>query len=140
MTYDFNNIETMLREGVPAEEIAKHFTDSLNSAITAANKPTHTQELCSNLAEAWNGLVEDWTFYHNLPAGLTMDDLLLEGDHVEELFNYIMELIVKTAPLLDALNALIEEEDSAPSVKPNTAAKHTDNFDSVMRSFLNSIK
>ena len=140
MTYDFNNIETMLREGVPAEEIAKHFTENLNSAITAANKPTHTQELCNDLAEAWNGLVEDWLFDNSLPAGLTMDELLLEGEHVEELFNHIMELIVKTVPLFNALSALMDEEDNTPPVKPNTAVKHTDNFDSVMRSFLNSIK
>ena len=140
MTYDFNNIETMLREGVPAEEIAKHFTDSLNNAITAANKPTCTQALCNDLAEAWNGLVEDWTFYNNLPAGLTMDDLLLDGEHVEELFNYLMRLIVKTVPLFDALNALMDEENSAPPVKTNTAAKPADSFDSVMRNFLNTIK
>ena len=140
MNYDFNNIETMLRAGVPAEEIAKHFTDNLNNAITAANKPTHTQELCNDLAEAWNGLVEDWTFDHNLPVGLTMDDLLLKGDHVEELFNSLMELIVKTVPLLNALNALMDEEDSAPPVKTNTAAKPADNFDLTMRNFLNSIK
>ena len=140
MNYDFNNIETMLREGVPAEEIAKHFTDSLNSAITAANKPTHTQELCNDLAEAWNGLVEDWLFDNNLPAGITIDELLLEGEHVEELFKRIMELIVTAAPLFNALYALADEEDNTPPVKPNTAAKHTDDFDSVMRSFLNGIK
>jgi len=140
MNYDFNDIETMLREGVSAGEIAKVFTDNLNAAITATNKPTHRQELCHNLAEAWNGLVEDWTFDNNLPAGLTMDDLFLEGEHVEELFNHLMRLIVRTVPLLDALNALADEEDSAPPVKTNTAAKHTDNFDLTMRNFLNSIK
>lgn len=147
MNYDFNSIESLLRSGVTADEIAQAFTKNLNDAIAEAAKPTRHEELSENLADAWNTFVEYWLEDHDLPHGFEADDLYVSAETAGELFDKCMDLVVKTAPLFEALAGLLEE-DEKPPVKVNTVAKNTteeknlnaDDFDLLMRSFLDSIK
>ena len=146
MNYDFNSIESLLRSGVSADEIAQAFTKNLNDAIAEAAKPTRHDELSEGLADAWNNFVEYWLKDHDLPRNVDADDLYVSAEIAGELFDKCMDLVVKTAPLFDALAGLLEEEEK-PSVKVNTVAKdtaeknlNTEDFDLLMRSFLDSIK
>lgn len=144
---DFNKIEDLLRSGVSADEIAQAFTKNLNDAIVEAAKPTRHDELADALADAWNDFVEFWAEDHDVPDGFDLDDLLITGETAGELFDRSMELLVKTAPLFNALAGLLDEEDKTPPVKNNTVVKtqddknlNKDDFDLLMRSFLDSIK
>ena len=149
MNYDFNSIESLLRSGVSADEIAQAFTKNLNDAIDVTKRDSKRAELFENFADSWNELLDDWLRNNPMPDPLTKEDLMMEPEHAEELFNDIMELVVKLAPLFKAFEDLTEPiapvEKSAP-VKVNTVVKpkdeglNTEDFDLLMRSFLNSIK
>ena len=149
MNYDFNSIESLLRSGVSADEIAQAFTKNLNDAIDVTKRDNKRAELFENLANSWNDVLEDWLRDHTVPDPLTKEDLMMEPAHAEDLFGQVMELVVKIAPLLKAFEDLAESitpaEKPAP-VKVNTVVKpkdeglNTDDFDLLMRSFLDSIK
>ena len=134
---DFNNIESLLRSGVNAEDIAKAFTDELNSAIKETNKVSRKKELCNALAEDWNDLMLMWLESNDLPDGLENDDFFMDAELVETLFDAMMNGIVKMAPIYRALDeiAKTENKNKAP-VSTNTDG----DFNSIMRNFLNSIE
>lgn len=134
---DFNNIESLLRSGVNTEDIAKAFTDELNSAIKETNKVDRKRELCNALAEDWNDLMLMWLENNDLPDGLENDDFFMDAELVETLFDTLMNGIVKMAPLYRAFNeiAKAENKNKAP-VSTNTDG----DFNSIMRNFLNSIE
>lgn len=151
MNYDFNSIESLLRSGVSADEIAQAFTKNLNDAIDVTKRNSKRAELFENLANSWNEVLDDWLRDHTLPDGISKDDVMMEARHAEELFGQLMELVVKLAPLYKAFEDLAESitpvEKPAPApVKKNTVAKPkdedigTEDFDLLMRSFLDSIK
>lgn len=149
MNYDFNSIESLLRSGVSADEIAQAFTKNLNDAIDTTKRDSRRAELFENLANSWNEVLDDWMSNNTLPDPLTKEDLTMEPEHAEDIFNQVMDLVVKVAPLFKAFEDLAESiapaEKPAP-VKVNTVVKpkdeglNTDDFDLLMRSFLDSIK
>lgn len=149
MNYDFNSIESLLRSGVSADEIAQAFTKNLNDAIDVTKRDSKRAELFENFANSWNELVADWMNNNTLPDPLTKEDLMMEPEHAEDLFGQLMELVVKLAPLFKAFEDLAESitpvEKPAP-VKKNTVVKpkdeelDTEDFDALMRAFLDSIK
>lgn len=146
MNYDFNSIESLLRSGVSADEIAQAFTKNLNDAIDTTKRDSRRAELFENLANSWNEVLDDWLRDNTLPDGITRNDVMMEACHAEELFGQIMDLMMKVAPLFkafaDAADHLLADKEPAP-VKKNTAANEdlgTEDFDLLMRSFLDSIK
>ena len=149
MNYDFNSIESLLRSGVSADEIAQAFTKNLNDAIDTTKRDSKRAELFENLANSWNEVLDDWLRDNTLPDGITRNDVIMEARHAEELFGQVMDLMVKVAPLFkvfaDAADHLLADKEPAP-VKKNTVAKskddslNTEDFDILMRSFLDSIK
>ena len=149
MNYDFNSIESLLRSGVSADEIAQAFTKNLNDAIDVIKCDSYHAKLFENLADSWNEVLDDWMRDHTLPDPLTKKDLMMEPEHAEDIFNQVMDLVVKVAPLFRAFEDLAESitpaEKPAP-VKVNTVVKpkdeglNTEDFDLLMRSFLDSIK
>ena len=150
MNYDFNSIESLLRSGVSADEIAQAFTKNLNDAIDVTKRACYHAKLFENLANSWNEVLDDWMSNNTVPDPLTKEDLMMKPEHAEDIFNQVMELVVKIAPLFRAFEDLAESitpaEKPAP-VKVNTVAKdtteknlNTEDFDLLMRSFLDSIK
>ena len=149
MNYDFNSIESLLRSGVSADEIAQAFTQNLNDAIDVTKRDNKRTELFENLANSWNEVVTDWMRDNTLPDPLTKEDIMMGPEHVEELFGQLMDLIAKLAPLYkafeDLANSMAPTEMPAP-VKKNTVVKpkdedlDTEDFDALMRAFLDSIK
>lgn len=149
MNYDFNSIESLLRSGVSADEIAQAFTKNLNDAIDVTKRDSKRAELFENLANSWNEVLDDWLRDNTLPDGITRNDVMMEACHAEELFGQVMDLMIKVAPLFkvfaDAADHILADKEPAP-VKKNTVAKPkdedlgTEDFDLLMRSFLDSIK
>lgn len=149
MNYDFNSIESLLRSGVSADEIAQAFTKNLNDAIDTTKRDSKRAELFENLANSWNEVLEDWLRDHTLPDGISKEDVMMEARHAEELFGQVMDLMMKVAPLFKALTDEVDHlfTDKEPTpVKKNTVAKpkdeelDTEDFDALMRAFLDSIK
>ena len=138
--YNFNNLEEMLRSGVSADEIALAFTKNLNAAMDAA-KPTPMQKASEELSKAWNHMMDLWIDDHDVPSYINnKDDLYIDGESALHLFEEVMQVLSKVAPLYAAIADLVND-DEKPATKPAPVSKNTDdNFDMVMRSFLNSIK
>jgi hypothetical protein len=149
MNYDFNSIESLLRSGVSADEIAQAFTKNLNDAIDVTKRDSKRAELFENLANSWNEVLEDWLRDHTLPDGISKEDVMMEARHAEELFGQVMDLMMKVAPLFkvftDEVDHLLGNKEPTP-VKKNTVVKpkdedlDTEDFDALMRAFLDSIK
>ena len=138
--YNFNNLEEMLRSGVSADEIALAFTKNLNAAMDAA-KPTPMQKASEELSKAWNHMMDLWIDDHDVPSYINnKDDLYMDSESALHLFEEVMQVLSKVAPLYAAIADLVND-DEKPATKPAPVSKNTDDdFDMVMRSFLNSIK
>lgn len=138
--YNFNNLEEMLRGGVSADEIALAFTKNLNTALDAL-KPTPMQKASEELSKAWNHMMDLWIDDHDVPSYINnKDDLYIDGESALHLFEEVMQVLSKVAPLYAAIADLVNDEEK-PATKPAPVSKNTDDdFDMVMRSFLNSIK
>lgn len=138
--YNFNNLEEMLRSGVSADEIALAFTKNLNAAMDAA-KPTPMEEASKELSNAWNHMMDLWIEDHDIPSYINnKDDLYMDSESALHLFEEVMQVLSKVAPLYAAIADLVNDEEK-PATKPAPVSKNTDDdFDMVMRSFLNSIK
>lgn len=158
MNYDFNNLEEMLRSGVSAEDIAQYFTKNLNEAIDSTKRDSKRAELYENLADSWNEVLRDWADNHEMPDGVDVDDLMLDGQHAEEVMGQFMDLVTSLAPVYkafaDAADHLLAnkepERSKSTPVKKNTAPRGCqceksfedipkDDFDTLMRTFLDSI-
>lgn len=149
MNYDFNNLEEMLRSGVSAEDIAQYFTKNLNEAIDSTKRDSKRAELYENLADSWNEVLRDWADNHEMPDGVDVDDLMLDGQHAEELVGQVMDLVAGLAPIYkafaDAADRLLANKTPEPKpapVKKSTGTVNVDNkddFDALMRVFLDSI-
>jgi hypothetical protein len=155
MNYDFNNLEEMLRSGVSAEDIAQYFTKNLNEAIDSTKRDSKRAELYENLADSWNEVLRDWADNHEMPDGVSIKDLELDGPHTEEIMGQFMDLVASLAPLYkafaNAADRLLANKgpESAP-VQKNTAPRGCqckkdpedmpdEDFDALMRVFLDSI-
>lgn len=79
----------MLREGYKEEDIAKAFTDKLNSAIQAVESETAYQDLAS----AWNNAVDAYCRANKIPGAkeyhLKVDDVPAILQSYVELDNFI---------------------------------------------------
>lgn len=145
--YNFNNLEDMLRAGVTADEIAQAFTKNLNSAIDAV-KPTPMQEAGEELAKAWNHMVDLYLEENDAPSYVEDDDLYVSAETATKLFEESMELLHKITPLWDLISQLgdlehdelIEEPKNAKPAPVKNNTDGIDEFDEVMRKFLNSLK
>lgn len=138
--YNFNNLEEMLRSGVGADEIALAFTKNLNTALDAL-KPTPMQKASEELSKAWNHMMDLWIDDHDVPSYINnKDDLYIDSESALHLFEEVMQVLSKVAPLYMAIADLVNDEEK-PATKPAPVSKNTDDeFDIVMRNFLNSIK
>ena len=138
--YNFNNLEEMLRSGVGADEIALAFTKNLNTALDAL-KPTPMQKASEELSKAWNHMMDLWIEDHGVPSYINnKDDLYIDSESALHLFEEVMQVLSKVAPLYMAIADLVNDEEK-PATKPAPVSKNTDDeFDIVMRNFLNSIK
>lgn len=136
--YNFNNIDELIRNGEDPEAIAKAFTSQLNEAINANSRNKMREEAGHAFADAWNDLMDLWLENNDVPDGIDKEDLFFDCPTALEAFDGIMNMIVKTAPLMNLLSKMVDEEESKPM--PKVCKKPTDNsFDSVMRGFLSEI-
>ena len=132
--YDFNDIETMLRNEVATpEEIAKAFTDQLNAAIEATTQPTEWEKGIADLVDDWNYMIDlyveehpdetkDWDLGILHIGAKTMEDLIMAS-----LDSYRM-----ADNLVNSLNQFKKR------IKENEL-NEKDDFKDVMRDFFKEI-
>ncbi len=143
--YDFNNLESLLRSGVSADEIAQHFTKNLNDAIDSAKRDSERAKLYENLANSWNEVLKNWAHNNEMPDGIEVNDLILTGEHAKEVVGQLMEFVSTLAPLYKALTDMAEQVVAKEKFKPEPVLKNTDakdefdDFDAAMKKFLKSI-
>lgn len=143
--YDFNNLESLLRSGTTADEIAVAFTKNLNDAIDSAKRDSERAKLYENLANSWNVVLKDWAHNNKMPDGVEVNDLILTGEHAEEVVAQLMEFVSTLAPLYKALTDMAEQVAAKEKSKPEPVLKNTDaknefdDFDEAMKKFLRSI-
>lgn len=135
--YNFNNIDELIRNGEDPEAIAKAFTSQLNEAINANSRDKMREEAGHAFADAWNDLMDLWLENNDVPDGIDKEDLFFDCPTALEAFDGIMGMIVKTAPLMNLLSKMVDEEESKPM--PKACKKPDNSFDSVMRGFLSEI-
>lgn len=135
--YNFNNIDELIRNGEDPEAIAKAFTSQLNEAINANSRDKMREEAGHAFADAWNDLMDLWLENNDAPDGLDKEDLYFDCPTALQTFDGIMAMIVKTAPFMNLLSKMVDEEESKPM--PKTCKKPDNSFDSVMRGFLSEI-
>lgn len=135
--YNFNNIDELIRNGEDPEAIAKAFTSQLNEAINANSRDKEREEAGHAFADAWNNLMDLWLENNDVPDGIDKEDLFFDCPTALEAFDGIMGMIVKTAPLMNLLSKMVDEEESKPM--PKVCKKPDNSFDSVMRGFLSEI-
>lgn len=134
--YNFNNIDELIRNGEDPEAIAKAFTSRLNEAINANSRDKEREEAGHAFADAWNTLVELWLENNDLPDGMEEDDIYFDCETALEAFDGIMSMIKKTAPLMNLLTKMADED----NYNKTCYKKPADNsFDKVMRGFLSEI-
>ena len=134
--YNFNNIDELIRNGEDPEAIAKAFTSRLNEAINANSRDKEREEAGHAFADAWNPLVELWLENNDLPDGMDEDDIYFDCETALEAFDGIMSMIKKTAPLMNLLTKMADED----NYNKTCYKKPADNsFDKVMRGFLSEI-
>lgn len=134
--YNFNNIDELIRNGEDPEAIAKAFTSRLNEAINANSRDKEREEAGHAFADAWNTLVELWLENNDLPDGMDEDDIYFDCETALEAFDGIMGMIKKTAPLMNLLTKMADED----NYNKTCYKKPADNsFDKVMRGFLSEI-
>lgn len=124
--YNFNDIESLLRSGVSAEDIAATFTKNLNDAINAVKKPSALQEACCALAEAWHDTIDAYCNEYDCEANR---DWYITGDDVYQVLPTVMHVLIATQRYADEL------KDIAAPVQKNTAGSTTD-FDKLVDDFL----
>lgn len=135
--YNFNDIDALIRNGEDPEAIAKAFTSKLNEAINANSRDKEREEAGHEFADAWNNLMDLWLENNDVPDGIDKEDLFFDCPTALEAFDGIMSMIVKTAPLMNLLSKMVDEEESKPVSK--VCKKPDNSFDSVMRGFLSEI-
>ena len=137
---DFNNIESLLRSGVTPETIAQDFTKYLNDAIVKA-QPTKMELAARKIATVWNEMIDIWLEDNKLPEGMGIDDIRLDAEGAQAMFEGLMDVMVKLAPLYSLYRDMLGVEKVDKIKHENNEDKDTiNNFDKVMAEWLNSLK
>lgn len=135
-TIDFNNLEEMLRDGHTPEDIADYFTRNLNAAIKTTAKNNQVMDICVDLADSWNDLVDNWAESHKFPDGVDKEEMYMTPEIAGELFNQIMDIFTLCAPIYKSWRDTI----SAPVMNNTVSKSDADEFSATVDKFLNMMK
>lgn len=129
--YDFNDLGELLRSGTDPEEIAKAFSDNLNKAIADSTKSSREEKLLVMMAEAWNEYINLQDFPDDMDLHMTPSDLKVAIDT-------LLELFVKTAPLMSMMEELANgfEPKKPRSHRRSVEKGASDEYDEVIGDFL----
>lgn len=132
--YDFNDIETMLRNNVATpEEIAKAFTDQLNAAIEATAEPTDWEKGIADLVDDWNYMIDLYAEEHpDETNSWELTDLYMAPKAMEDLVKASIDAYHMADNIVNDLNKFTKYiEDNNLNGK--------DEFKQVMREFFKQI-
>ena len=120
------------------EQLAKAFTDALNTELAERRSVTAVNNAAKNVADVWNNFVDVYFANKEIPKGVKSKQAMYQDAKSVIL---IMENILEVVPYLDILNSLPETLKKAaggPSIvnlnKKSSAATLSE-FDKIMREF-----
>ena len=141
--FNTDELTAALQNGTSADEIAKSFTDALNTAIKAQKeaeeKAAKKNKIHAERVEALQGIVdavEDFIadFYPDM-----YDEKAFEDFDVEELDKVILDSykeVKRMAPLFDSLKDLEKHLKVSDNVTKTVAIKKTKSTDQAITDFL----
>ena len=141
--FNTDELTAALQNGASADEIAKSFTDALNTAIKAQKeaeeKAAKKNKIHAERVEALQGIVdavEDFIadFYPDM-----YDEKAFEDFDVEELDKVILDSykeVKRMAPLFDSLKDLEKHLKVSDNVTKTVAIKKTKSTDQAIADFL----
>lgn len=141
--FNTDELTAALQNGVNPDEIAKSFTDALNTAIKAQKeaeeKAAKKNKIHAERVEALQGIIdaiEDFVsdFYPDM-----YDAEVFESFDVEELDKVVLEAyedVKRMAPLFDSLKDLEKHLKMSDNVTKTVAIKKTKSTDQAIADFL----
>lgn len=141
--FNTDELTAALQNGANPDEIAKSFTDALNTAIKAQKeaeeKATKKNKIRAERVEALQGIIdaiEDFVedFYPDM-----YDAKVFESFDVEELDKVVLEAyedVKRMAPLFDSLKDLEKQLKMTDNVTKTVAIKKTKSTDQAIADFL----
>jgi len=130
--FNFNDIETYLRNGGDPETIANAFADKLNLALATIEDESALDDAAKNVVDAWNNFADVFFGINKLPKNSKIDDWkFFSTDDVIG----VMEVLIQILPIFSHYAELIEGLET--NVK-NTKEKVTES--DLWKTFFNTIK
>ena len=141
--FNTDELTAALQNGANPDEIAKSFTDALNTAIKAQKeaeeKAAKKNKIRAERVEALQGIIhaiEDFVedFYPDM-----YDAKIFEGFDAEELDKVVLEAyedVKRMAPLFDSLKDLEKQLKMTDNVTKTVAIKKTKSTDQAIADFL----
>ena len=132
--YDFNDIETMLREKrATPEEIAKAFTDQLNAAIEATTHPTEWEKGIADLVDDWNYMIDLYAEEHaDETETWELTDLYITPQAMEE-------LVISSIKAYKMADNIVNDLNKFTKYIEDNNLNGKDEFKQVMREFFKQI-
>jgi len=106
MNYSYDEILNALKSGADPADIAKTFTDNLNSAINNANISSRYEEACNEFASALNELLDAYEAEYEVK----LDDVpYVAGDDVKEHLPRVMTVYALFREYTRAINEVLNK-------------------------------
>lgn len=130
--FNFNDIETYLRNGGSPETIANAFADKLNLALATIEDESALDDAAKNVVNAWNNFADVFFGINKLPKNSKIEDWKLTS--ADDVIG-IMDALIQILPVINHYAELVEGLET--NVK-NTKEKVTES--DLWKTFFNSIK
>ena len=129
--FNFNDIETYLRNGGSPETIANAFADKLNLALATIEDESALDDAAKNVVNAWNNFADVFFGINKLPKNSKIADWKLAS--ADDIIG-IMDALIQILPVINHYAELVEGLEN--NVK-NTKEKVTDS--DIWKTFFNLI-
>ena len=135
--YNSDTILSLLQNGHSAEDIAKSFTDALNSAIQEQKAAEKAKEAASQKhADMKNFLEEALLFFSTYYPELIPEAKEIDDEEIAEFIELIDEAVPDIVELIKSLRGLQSLTFPAPTTKRKITVKRTNSVDDAINTFL----
>lgn len=135
--YNSDTILSLLQNGHSAEDIAKSFTDALNSAIQEQKAAEKAKETASQKhADMKNFLEEALLFFSTHYPELIPEVREIDDEEVAEFIELIDEAVPDIVELIKSLKSLQSLTFPAPTAKRKITVKKINSADDAINTFL----
>jgi hypothetical protein len=135
--YNSDTILSLLQNGHSAEDIAKSFTDALNSAIQEQKAAESAKAAASQKhADMKNILEEVLLFFSTYYPELIPEVEEISNEEIAEFIDLIDEAVPDIVELVKSLKSLQSLTFPAPTAKRKITVKRTNSVDDAINTFL----